>query len=105
MPDDTDVSSSDDNDEQPCDLENNNLLLHDCSLTDMLRPTPSQHSDTVNVSDKESSSSVHTNSQHALFIELDHIKEANRRLQKSSGIASRGDERTAETYQTTKRRN
>ena len=41
MPDDTDVSSSDDNDEQPCDLENNNLLLHDRSLTDMLRPTPS----------------------------------------------------------------
>ena len=81
MPDDTDVSSSDDNDEQPCDLENNNLLLHDRSLTDMLRPTPSQHSDTVNVSDKESSSSVHANSQHALFIELDHIKEANRRLQ------------------------
>ena len=82
MPSDNDVSSSDTDGEQQHN-HSGDILLHDRSLTDMLQPTPSQPTPTgaSNNSGEQSSHSGSSNSQNAIAIELEHIKESNLRLQ------------------------
>ena len=83
MPSDNVVSSSDTDGEQQHNNHSGDILLHDRSLTDMLQPTPSQPTPTgaSNNSGEQSSHSGSSNSQNAIAIELEHIKESNLRLQ------------------------